>query len=172
LVAIILVIIFLGTNLIASLAAGFSKVNSLPTPTEETALVWISQRTSVNAVIFATLEEGPFVATESSRTAFIDSDFLLVPDVNRKFDDAVILWEGGLSNEASDRLNAYGITHLYISPAYVRDFNKDAPSYLSSMPEGCISLVYNQSVKIYEWRCAALANLSADLNLSTQRVVS
>ena len=146
-----MILFFVATNMISSLASGFSELEQLPTVEEQNALSWMGTHTPDSSVVFATLREGPFINAVAKRKTFLDSNFLLIPAVNERFSDALILWDGGLLGEALDRMNKYSLSYIYISPEYARTFNKQEPVYIQDSP--CFKKIYDNESVVYELVC-------------------
>ncbi len=142
-----LFILFILTSFIPALNSASKEVQITPSNEEIAALNWIKLNTPVDSVILGTLEEGHLINYFAERKNVLDSNFLLIPDAQQRYEDVNLLYKVRFKTEAVRTLNKYDVNYIYFSSK----FNKEEKLYY--VDEDCFTKVYDNSIKIYEVLC-------------------
>ncbi|MBL7148363.1 MAG: hypothetical protein ISS82_06055 [Nanoarchaeota archaeon] len=104
---------------------------------------WIKNNLEGDAVILAPLEYGHYITEISERRNVIDSNFLLVKDIDDRFNSINIIYNTWSETKALELLHEYDVDYIYVD-----DKNKYNLIYLED--ENCFKEIKE---KIYEVAC-------------------
>lgn len=118
-----------------------SRISDTISADEVSALRWLSKSSSKEAVVFAPIEYGHYVAFFAQRKPVMDDYFFLEKEVDEKFSDGARVFRTVFVTEAVELFDKYDASYLVVPPN-VRDVR-----YADSK---CFKRVWPGSVKIYE----------------------
>lgn len=148
----VIVVLFLITALIPSYLFASNRIKISPSQQEIEALKWISQETPEDSTVASTIEEGNLVAYYAKRKNIMDTDFLLVENIDKRASDINSIFTSRFETEAISNLNKYGADYIFFSNFASQKYKTDFLYYASD--ENCFSESYNLSgVKIYLSKC-------------------
>lgn len=147
-------IIFIQIGLfLPSLNASIQNINS-PSVLDIEAAKFMSDFEEVK--ILTQYNEGHFFSYYSNQKTVIDSDFLLVGNIDKFYDDASGVYRDRFLTDALSKLTRLKVTHIFLSENYQIRSNKTGLLYYD---DNCIRLIYPEDKsyvyhpKIYEVRC-------------------
>lgn len=144
---IILILTFL-PNVISSIET--TKIG--PTQKDLMAFEWLKIRTTSSSVIMALPIEGSALSYYSDRKNVMDKDFLLIKNIDSRYEDATDIYEDRFLTTALERLGYYSVNYIFLSEYTSQRFNISKLAF-----EGdCVSQVYannNSLPKIYSVNC-------------------
>ncbi|NTV23262.1 MAG: hypothetical protein HGA85_02715 [Nanoarchaeota archaeon] len=140
----ILIGIFLlavGWPLSASAQSVLDSLADAPTEKEISAFVWIKNTLPEDAVIMSPATSGNLITYFSSRKNIIDRDFLMVTDVDRRYEDVTKFYNVKIKVEAISILEKYG-------SEYVIATNEREKEIVDS--NICMIKLFESSVNVYQ----------------------
>jgi len=150
-----IIIVFILTSVLPSIAYGSEVVKFSVSPAEIDALVWLRDSTPAGSVVLSTVSEGNLVAAIAQRKTAVDDDFLLIRESDDVFEDVKQIYTSILKTGAVELLNKYGVNYIYLSPRATAEFGITELKYAE---KDCFDLVYDVSeVKIYKSLCEVKA---------------
>lgn len=135
------IVLALVTTAIPAFILVESRLEGTISADEVSALNWLSKSSSPEAVVFAPVEYGHYVAFFAKRKPVMDDYFFLEKEVDEKFSDGARVFRTVFVTEAVELFDKYGASYLVVPPK-VRDVR-----YADSK---CFKRVWPGSVKIYE----------------------
>jgi uncharacterized membrane protein len=148
---VVLLVLFVFTSVLPLLSAVTVEMKDRPDYAEKEALLWLRNNTPNDAVVLATLKEGYAVNYFANRKNVIDSNFLMIPLIEQRYDDVNLIFTTPFKTDAVRKLNEYGVTHIFFSPLARQQYNITKIAYIDD-PE-CFTLLYNGEVQIYSVQC-------------------
>lgn len=145
-------VIFVLTSIVPSILLASEEVNAAISQDEVDALEWIRDNTDPSSKIVSLPSEGHYVAYFAKRQNVMDSNFMMIPNINALYDDVISIYKTPIETEAIALLNKHGIDYVYLSPSAKESIELTELSYVSD--EDCFELVYDTSVKIYRSLCS------------------
>jgi hypothetical protein len=145
------ILIFILTSVLPSLYYTNLTIASSISQNEINALNWLNRNTRESDVILTSPFEGHLITSVAKRKNVMDSNFLLIKDINQRFEDVRDIYTTSIETEAIDLLNKYDVSYIYFSDRAKSFFNKDSLSYVND--EECFELVYNKKIQIYQSLC-------------------
>ena len=119
---------------------------------EFSALKWIKENTEQDAVIFSSIDEGNFVTAVSNRKNVMDENFLLVKNINEKYNDVEEFFTTTSIAKSVNIMSKYNSDYVYISDRTKKIYNRESFSNLED--KTCFRESYNgNGEKIYKRRC-------------------
>ena len=146
----ILMTILILTSFLPSLSYAKKETINAITDKELTALNWIKENTPENSTIVSAYTEGHLITSIAGRKNFIDQNFLLIKDINQRFEAHEIIYTSKFSTNSIRVLTKYDINYIYFSPKAKSTFDIKEIAYIN---KGCFPLVYDKEVKIYKVNC-------------------
>jgi len=137
------------TQIIPSFVIMWNNIKNSPNSDYVHALTWIKQNTPVNSTILAHPKEGHFITYFAQRKNVMDEQYLLIEDVNARYEDIKSIYTQKFEVEAVRRLQNYNVDYILLSE-YTKDSYKI--SEISYIDDQCFDIVYNQSVKLYRFK--------------------
>ena len=123
----------------------------MPTTEEVTAFQWIKENIPEDATILALLEEGHLITFIGNRTNFMDDQFTLIPDVEKRFAALTSLFTTQFQTEAISLFDEYNIRYIVLTPSAREKYNLTNLQYRL---KECFERIYDdESTKIYDVRC-------------------
>ena len=102
--------------------------------------------------VMASPMDGHIVTYYTGKETIVDSNFLLIPDIEERVTDVRTLFVGQSKVIATKIMEKYDAEYIYLSPGALETYEIDDLPYGG---EECFPLVYNSQVKIYEKRCSS-----------------
>jgi len=145
-------VIFVLTSIVPSFLLASEEVSSAISQDEVNALEWIRDNTDSSSRIVSLPSEGHYITYFAKRQNVMDSNFMMIPNINSLYDDTLSIYITPVETEAIALLNKHEIGYIYFSPSTKTSLGLNELSYVSD--EYCFELVYNTSVKIYKSVCS------------------
>ena len=122
----------------------------IPTTSEIEAFQWLENSTPQPGGVLALLEEGHLVTYFSKKPNVMDDQFLLIDNVEERFNDLHSLYTTSFQTQAIDLLQKYQIRYLVLSPRAQEIYGIQNFRYFDP---ACFVPIYNKEVKIYKVTC-------------------
>ena len=114
------------------------------------AYIWLKENTPKDSVVLGTVQEGHLITYFGNRKNVIDSNFLLIDNIDQMVIDIERIYTTQYKVEAVRLLNKYNVNYIILSDLAIYEYNIDELRYIE---EECFSLVYDNEVKIYKSTC-------------------
>jgi hypothetical protein len=128
-----------------------SQSQEIPSESEVQAYSWLRENSALNLKIFTPLQQGHLLTYYSKQANFIDDQFALIPDVEKRIEQSNLLLTTPFETQALDILDEYQLRYIIIPLTTQTTQNFTLPSYLNS---NCFNKVYDHETKIYYVTCA------------------
>lgn len=154
--AIIILMIVAVVTFLPSISVAHSQASITPSKADITAMKWLSNNTPENSTVLALPKEGYALSYFSNRKNVIDQDYVLVKNVNKRFDDVKSVYDERFLTNALEKLNYYSVDYILLSQ---RAQEETHVYILNFWDKNCITLVYPNnstdlnSPKIYQVKC-------------------
>jgi hypothetical protein len=126
------------------------------TDEEINALKWLKDNSEDKAAIISLPEQGASINYVAERRNAIDSNFLLIPSINERYDDIMKIYTTKSVLEAIHLLNKYDADYIYFSNKRLKEYGISEIGYSD---DKCIVPVYEkEGVIIYNLRCEIRSN--------------
>ncbi len=146
-ILVIFIIFFIFTSIIPSISL---LIQNKPIQDETIeALEWIKINTPEKSSVLGTITEGNLITTIAKRKNMIDSNFLLIEDINDRVKDVKTIFTSPLSAKAIELTDFYDIDYIFIDSAR-KEYSITDLKYSDSE---CVRLIYDKEIKIYEVLC-------------------
>ena len=145
-----IIIIFILTSVIPSIIYANKSIKQSFTIKELQALTWLRDNTPENSTIATSLEEGFLVNTIADRKNMMDSNFLLINNIDQRYKDLTTIFTSPFETETIRLLTKYGASYVYFSN---RTKNEFKVSTLDQLSKKCFDLLYRDEVYIYRLVC-------------------
>ena len=127
------------------------KEKEKPLPEETEAALWMKGNLPSGVTVLSTVEEGHLIAAVGEKRNFMDANFILIDNIDKRFQDLERIFKTSYEIEALDLLNNYGASYIFFSSQAQKQYDITKLNYLGS---NCFSKVYtNEKVKIYKVLC-------------------
>lgn len=148
-------IILIGSALIPSLYFTSRSVEKALSPEETDALDWLSHNTRKHDVVLAAPTEGNMIAALAQRKNVMDTQFLLIKDATRIFDDVRTMFHQEDTTALIPLLQKYDVDFVYLSRrARLFYWLKDFHILKAIQNHTCFTPVYrNKEVSIFSVEC-------------------
>lgn len=129
-----------------------STVQNQPIPSDEeiSAFIWIRDNLPPDETILASLEEGYLLTYYAQRKNFMDEQFELVGEVEKRFQDLDSFYTTKFQTLALDLFNEHNISYIMLTPHAKERF--DVPRLRYHSPQ-CFQRLYTNETKIYKVVC-------------------
>ena len=111
---------------------------------------WLKENTPESSTIVSSYKEGHLITSIAKRKNFLDQNFLLIKDINQRFEAHEIIYNSKFSTNAIRLLTKYNIDYIYFSPKSKSIFDIKEIAYTN---KECFPLVYDKEIKIYKVNC-------------------
>ena len=150
LISALVIILICLTSLVPSVIYANNAVKSVPSKEEIDAFLLLRSKTKTDSVVLTSINEGHLITYFSERKNVIDSNYLLIENIDQRVKDIETIYKTIYKVEAVRLLNKYKINYIYLS-----DDTKDFYSIqdLAYATDDCFVLLYNGTIKIYESIC-------------------
>lgn len=119
-----------------------------PPPQDIEALNWVRNNTPQDAVILGSVKEGFLINHIAKRKNVADPNFLLINNINQRYNDINHLFTLRLKSEAIRLLNKYAVDYIFLSTNSMKEYNLTKLFYAE---EDCFELVYDNEALIYKF---------------------
>ena len=132
-------------------AINTARLQDLPSIEEVEAFAWIRENTPLSATVLATLDEGHLVTYYGKRKNLIDDRFMLVDDVETRFQSLTSLFTTKFRTEAIELAGKYSIEYFVLTPSAKEKYQlkKELP-YITRR---CFDTVYQNETTIFKIKC-------------------
>ena len=122
-----------------------------PSVEEVEAFVWIRENTSPSTTVLASLDEGHMVTYYAQRKNLIDDRFMLVDDVEDRFQSLTSLYTTKFQTEALEIANRYSLEYFVLTPSAKEKYQlkKEIP-YITRR---CFDTVFQNETTIFKLKC-------------------
>ena len=142
------IIAFVLTSVLPSFFLASALMENSLNEEEFQAMVWIENNTPKESVILAQLEEGNAIASIAKRKNVIDSNFLLIRNINLRHREFEKMFTSPYKTETIGLMNKYQVSYVYISKRKMVNVFED------KFKGGCFEEVFvNKEVNIFEVKC-------------------
>jgi len=138
------------TSVIPSFLYAYSAIKNVPSEADINALVWLKENTPENATILGNVNEGHLITYFANRKNVWDSNYLLIKNIDQRFNDTQIIYTGIYKVDAIRLLNKYNVDYILLLQETKRLYSVDSLKYVTN---DCFSIVYNNSTIIYNSFC-------------------
>lgn len=146
------VIVILLTSGILSINLANAEIKNSLSASEVDALLWIKENTNENDVILASLFEGNYITYYAKRKNVMDTNFLMIPDINTRLNEVSMVYLNTLETPILEITDKYGINYIYFSDRAKSLYGTRRLKFYS--PESkCFDMVYRGDVKIVKVLC-------------------
>ncbi|MEK6809839.1 MAG: hypothetical protein AABY40_04135 [Nanoarchaeota archaeon] len=141
-------ILFLSTVLPA---VNTALLQDTPSTEEVETFIWIQKNTPSSTTVLATLDEGHLVTYYGKRKNLIDDRFMLVDDVEARFQGLTSLYTTKFQTEALEIASRYNIEYFILTPSAKEKYQlkKEIP-YITRR---CFDIVYQNETTIFKLKC-------------------
>ena len=147
----VLIIAFIFTSFVPSVYYALYEDKSVVNEQEINALVWLRDNTNKDDVVLATVDEGYLITYFAERRNVADPHFLLVKDINQRYNDIEAIYKTSLKTQAIKILNNYDVNYIYFSDRVKKQFNIENLGFVGD--DSCFERVYADKIEIYKSRC-------------------
>jgi hypothetical protein len=126
-------------------------LQDVPSSEEVQAFIWIRENTPPSATVLATLDEGHLVTYYGKRKNLIDDRFMLVDDVEKRFQSLTSLFTTKFRTEALELASQYDIEYFVLTPSAKEKYQlkKEFP-YITRR---CFDTAYQNETIIFKLKC-------------------
>jgi hypothetical protein len=116
------------------------------------AALWLKNNTEENSIIVSDLREGNIISSLGNRPNLMDSNFLLVSNIDQRLADLDTIFSTNSEIEAVAILTQYNVRYIFFSDDAKLRYKKTSLDYADDL--NCFQLVYDKGVQIYRIKCA------------------
>ena len=119
--------------------------------------IWLEKNSKKNNIILGAVEEGNLINYFGKRKNIIDTNYLLINDIDLIYNDTKTIFKASEINKFSAirNINKYDIDYIIFSDFAKKDYDISEISYIN---QDCFELVFNKSTKIYKSECELTIN--------------
>ena len=132
-------------------AINTARLQDVPSPEEVQAFKWLGENTPLSTTVLATLDEGHLVSYYAKRKNFMDDQFMLVDDVETRFQALTSLYTTKFRTEAVELANHYGIEYFTLTPSAKEKYK--IKRELPYVTRACFDTVYQNETAIVKLKC-------------------
>lgn len=148
---IIFLILFIITSILPSIYIGLERTRNTPETGDIVVLEWAGKNTPKMSTIAGTLEEGHLIAYYAKRKNIMDDNFLLVQNIEQRFDNLESIYTTKFQIEAISILNEYDAKYVFFSNQARKKYGIQNLSYIDNE---CLQQVfYSQNTSLYINKC-------------------
>jgi len=138
------------TSFVPSLLYAYNSIKNVPTKEDIETLTWLRENTPEDSVILTNINEGHLVTYFSQRKNVVDSNYLLISNINQRINNIKIIYTTPYKVDAVRLLNKYNVDYIYLSKDTRQMYDISDLKYAT---DDCFSLVYNKTTMIYKSLC-------------------
>lgn len=155
LILVVLLALILLTSMLPSIARASESIENAVSDEDIESLDWLRYNTPEGAVVLSTVKEGQLINAIAERKNVADSNFILIKNSDKVFDDVATMYTSFFKTGAVELMTEYNVDYIYFSPRAKMEFGIDELKYVE---KDCFSLVYDGEIKIYEVLCSLKIN--------------
>ncbi len=131
--------ILLLISIVMFIPGALSSQHVAPSKADMSAFAWLKNNTANDSVVMVLPEEGSALSYFSNRKNVIDDDYLLIKNIDTRYNDVTLLYKDILLTNAIERLNYYSVDYIMLS-----EYNeKKTNTYdLAFADDSCVVQVY------------------------------
>jgi hypothetical protein len=116
------------------------------------AMLWLRNSTNTNDVVLGTLRDGHLITSVAQRPNVMDSNFLLIPNINQRLKDLKTIFTTSSEIEAVNLLTQYKVQYIYFSKFAKLTYKRTSLPYTDDI--NCFQLVYDsEQYQVYKTKC-------------------
>ncbi|MBR9676820.1 glycosyltransferase family 39 protein [Candidatus Woesearchaeota archaeon] len=143
-------ILIIITSVMPSISIAAKESKNVVTVQELKALEWL-EKMPLNATVLALPQEGNLIMAIAKKPVLLNDNYLLVPDVNDRYNSTRIIYSTMLETQALLQLNKHDVKIIYLSPRTKAAYGENLISYVSD--DICFRKWYDDTIQIYEVKC-------------------
>ncbi|MBU0757590.1 MAG: glycosyltransferase family 39 protein [Nanoarchaeota archaeon] len=152
---IMLFFLILLTGIIPSIQFSYDTIKDSPTETDVNAFTWLKNNTKEDSIILATIEEGHYISYFGDRKNVLDSNFLLISNIDLRINDTEEIYTTPYKINALTLLEKYDVDYIIFSQHAEKEYNITGISYAM---DDCFSKVYSKTLDIFKVKCSLEKN--------------
>ncbi len=147
------------TTVIPTFALISDEIHQAPSDSEVSLAQFISQNTSPESIILTSFEDAFFIQYEGKRATVTDSNYLLIDNINIRFDDIKKFYTSLQFIDSMEVIDKYHINYVVVNDEIKEQYGlKDVVAF-SNKP--CFKEVFaKKDIKLYEVTCTLEKRLS------------
>lgn len=149
------ILLFVATSLMPTMFYVTEEMKRGFTSDEVQAMAWMSNNTEKSDMILANLREGNLVTALAKRPVMMDTNFLLIRDVDKRLADLDTIFSTKSEIEAVELLTRYKVNYIYLSDYSRLQYKKTSLPYTDDY--NCFQLVYDKGVQIFKSTCVLVS---------------
>lgn len=148
-----LLISLIVTSIIPAIIATAETIDESARREDINAMLWLKKKTDQGTVVLSSIKEGHLVSGIAERPNVMDTNYLLVPNINNRYDDVRRMYTSFYETPALELLTEYNVRYIVVSDRAKEEFGFDKLSYVSD--ERCFKRIFDnrRTIQIYEVRC-------------------
>lgn len=152
---IIFCVLIIITSIIPSIYVLERSSLSLSNDTRINAFSYIKEDMNDNSVVIASPELGHMITHFSGAKVLIDQNYLLIEDVNERFDDMRFIYTSAIGTAAMSRMDKYSVEYIILDDSIRELLNI---SYISYIDDECFDILYEKgNVSVYKKKCNVIS---------------
>ncbi len=146
------ILVFFIFSIIPSFYSANRSLQESVTNEEIEALKWVSNNTDKGTVVIGNLYEGHVINAIAQRGNVIDTNFLLIKNIDQRFQDVNLFYRTPLETEAIRIIDKYNIGYILFSQKSKGLYKKQHLDFVED--QNCFKEVYNKDeIQIYRVLC-------------------
>tara|TARA_Y100000310_G_scaffold97577_1_gene95226 strand:+ start:12701 stop:14173 length:1473 start_codon:yes stop_codon:yes gene_type:complete len=118
---------------------------------ELNALFWLRDETEEDSIVISLPNEGHYITSIAKRKNVMDTNFLLVENIDIVFNDVIRVYDTESQVKALQVLSKYDVRYIYLSPRAKEIYNLESLNYED---DECIREVFKtETTNVYKVRC-------------------
>ncbi|MFP4424272.1 MAG: hypothetical protein ACLFP2_03480 [Candidatus Woesearchaeota archaeon] len=128
------------------------EIENSHTSQEVEAMEFLKEKTPPDSVILTPYNLGHFLNYHAKRKNVADGNFLLIENINQRFEDIEEIYKTNFETEAINLLNKYSVDYIYISQRVKDFYGIQRVDYITD--QNCFRLVFEkEDVQIFRSMC-------------------
>ncbi|MGV8141550.1 MAG: hypothetical protein ACP5NW_03870 [Candidatus Woesearchaeota archaeon] len=124
----------------------------IPSITDVQVMQWAAENIPKTAVITAGLEEGNMIAYYGERKNVMDTNFLLTPSIDQRYNDLNEIYTTNFETKAIGIFNKYNSKYIFVTKNTLDEYNIQKVAYISD--KECFTPVfYREESYLYKVEC-------------------
>ncbi len=144
--ALFLILMFV-SSVVPSVVYAYDSNRRTISPDFMDAIQWLRSNSRPDSVVFSTADEGSLIAYFAGRKNMMDLQFLMVDDVNVRWEDASSIVQSPFVSKPVELIDKYDIDYLFVSQRLLREYGVSDLVYLGTP---CMKLVYDSDIRIID----------------------
>ncbi len=126
-------------------------IHQTPISDEVAVFTSLADELPKDATVLGHIDEGHLITFLTQRKTFYDTNFILAPHAQQRYDAAKIIFLSQSKTTILTTLQQYGITHILVTPLLLEDYPKLNTSFAN---DDCFLPIYQwKNVTAYEIQC-------------------